>query len=104
MEPGAQQPPSANSEIRALALALLDAEEAGGRDAQRRSRELRTRLHALHNGELMTELVVTAVTCIALDSDQTPRTVYEALFGLCPSDADWREMAERFKEDSDGWQ
>ena len=45
---------------------------------------------------LIEHLVVASVCVLALDREETPRTVLEQLFRRAASDGEWREMYARF--------
>lgn len=94
--------PDPPAEYRQVALALLDADEEGGRDPRARIMTLREKLYALHAPETLTEIVAIAVTCIALDGCMSPRTVYENLFSVAPSDRDWPELRDNWEEAHSG--
>lgn len=89
------------SPYRQLALAILDAEEAasGSPDAAARvANELRTRLFDMGQPKFLLGIVGVLVSVVGLEQDESPRTVYESMFSLCPTDSDWQVMAAQWRE------
>lgn len=82
------------SDFREMALALLDADE----NPRAATMMLRDRFADIRPDVLCT-VAVECVIAMAFIGEITPRTVHDRLFSMAPEDAEWRVIAEAWKED-----
>ena len=88
---GRKQPRKKPDRFRPVALALLDAEEIPVTGALR---DDLIKLDASTVGEVLVECCV----AIAYLGEITPRTVYDRLYALAPSDDEWEVILDNWKE------
>ena len=85
---------NASESFRAMALALLDAEE----NPRAATALLRDRFVEMRPDVLCT-VAVECVIAMAFIGEISPRTVHDRLFTMAPEDAEWEVIAEAWKED-----